>query len=90
MPSAVKNAASNLSRGLFNHIVNSVSQGNSLLLRLRIHHTRNPTPLSMRTNNSSPDGFLELLQPKSVDTDVGKTHWEDIPSVNGVHEIEFP
>jgi hypothetical protein len=64
---------------LFNDIVRLASDDNRLLPVLRIQHTPNPTPFSKRTHSSKPDGFLELLERKSVDTEVGTSNWEDIP-----------
>jgi hypothetical protein len=64
---------------LFNDIVKFASEDNILSPVLRMQHTSNPMPLSERTGNSQPDGVLELLERESVNTDVGKSNWGDIP-----------
>ena len=65
--------------GVFNDVSKSVSRDKTLSAVLRMQHNPDSPPLSNRVNSSRPNGFLELLERKSVDTEVGKSNWEDIP-----------
>jgi hypothetical protein len=64
---------------LFNDIVESVPKDHALSAVLKMTHSPDFAPLSKRANSSRPDGFLELLKPRSLNTDPGKSNWEDIP-----------
>ena len=65
---------------MFNEIVvEVVSQDKTSSPALRMQRSPDSAPFSKRVNSSKPDGFLELLERKSVDNDVGTSNWEDIP-----------
>ena len=65
--------------GVVNDVLKSVSRDSTLSAVLRMHYSPDSAPFSKRANSSRPDGFLELLERKSVDTEIGKSNWEDIP-----------
>jgi hypothetical protein len=65
--------------GVFDDVLKSVSPDKTLSAVFRMQHSPDSAPFSKRASSSKPDGFLELLQRKSVDTGVGKSNWEDIP-----------
>jgi hypothetical protein len=64
---------------VFNDVLRLAKPDNNLSPVLQMRHTPHSAPFSKRANSSRPDGFLELLERKSVDTEVGKSNWEDIP-----------
>ena len=64
---------------VFDDVLKSVLQDKTLSAVLQMKHCPDSAPLSQRANSSRPDGFLELLDRNSVDTDVEKSNWEDIP-----------
>ena len=64
---------------VFNDIVESVVKDKTLSVVLKMNHSPNFAPLSRRANSSKPDGYLELVNRMSIDTDAEKTNWEDIP-----------
>jgi hypothetical protein len=64
---------------VFNDVLKLAKRDKTLSPVLRMRHSPNSAPFSKRANSSKPDGFLELLERKSVDTEVGKSNWEDIP-----------
>ena len=64
---------------VFDAMLELVKRDKTLSPVLKMRHTPNSAPFSKRANGSRPDGFLELLERKSVDTEIGKSNWEDIP-----------